>query len=246
MPWHACSITTQAFKTDLYRAIFGGDTMQRELFTQTELDYLNTQPEVLVLYETDWAPFEMETGGRASGITPEIIRAIWQGYGIRFRFVLSSSTQDIYNNMHGGTKDTVMAVSYDYRWANRHDLLVTQPYVTGSVMRVTRTQDTEPRTVAVVSDGFLANEISKAYPALAQVKYLTFDECMNAVRRGDADCTYLNYYQANYYRSMSTYSRFSYQLRENNHTEHCTRCNAGIQSAASEYSLQIASSYFQE
>ncbi len=200
-----------SFKTDLYRAIIGGDTMQRELFTQTELDYLNTQPEVLVLYETDWAPFEMETGGRASGITPEIIRAIGRDTGIRFRFVLSSSTQDIYNNMHGGTKDTVMAVSYDYRWANRHDLLVTQPYVTGSVMRVTRMQDTEPRTVAVVSDGFLADEIRKAYPALAQVKYLTFDECMNAVRRGDADCTYLNYYQANYYRSMSTYSRFSYQ-----------------------------------
>jgi signal transduction histidine kinase/BarA-like signal transduction histidine kinase len=113
--------------------------------------------------------------------------------------------------MDSSAEDTVMAVSYDYLWANRHDLIATQPYVSGSVMRISRRSGTEPKSVAVVESGYLANEVSKSYPELSQIPYQTFDECMNAVAEGSADCTFLNYYQASWFRQLSRYESFSYQ-----------------------------------
>jgi signal transduction histidine kinase/CheY-like chemotaxis protein len=200
-----------SFNSDLYRKSFEGGNTLSESFTRREKDYLKTDPVVIVPYEVNWAPFEMDKNGKAAGITPDILRAVGRDTGITFRFVQASSTQAIYKEMNGKPTDTVMAVSYDYLWANKHDLLVTQPYVKGSVMRVMKKTDTVPATVAVVADGYLASKITQEYPKLRQVRYLTFGECMNAVEHGSADCTFLNYYQANYYRSMSAFGSFSYQ-----------------------------------
>ena len=200
-----------SFNADIYRANFGNDASQSESFTQQELDYLKTSPVVLVPCETDWPPFESVRGGEPAGITPDIIRAIGKETGIRFRFVLSSSTQSIYDDMNGKAADTVMAVSYDYIWANAHDLLVTQPYISGSVMCVTRSPDVKPKTVAVVKGGYLENEVRGQYPSLSAVEHATFAECLKAVSDGSADCTFLNYYQANYYRSLSAYNSFTFK-----------------------------------
>ncbi len=201
------------FNSELYEYHFG-TTTQSAGYSQEELDYLAGSPVVNVYYETDWAPFEYDDNGTAEGITPDIIRAISADTGITFRFVLSSSTQDLYTAIGGEPADSVMAVSYDYVWANDHDLLVTQPYVSGSTMRVTRAGDGMVSSVATVADGYLENQIETKFPDLTVLSYPNFAACMRAVARGDADCTYLNYYQANYYRSMSTYASLSYQPDE--------------------------------
>jgi len=198
------------FNTDLYKKHYEDIISKTTGYTTEEMEYLATSPVVNVLYETNWAPFEYDEKGTAKGITPDIIRAIGEDTGIQFNFVLSSSTQSVYQNMDGA-KDSIMAVSYDYTWANDHDLFVTQPYVSGYVSRVTRSAYVTPKTVAVVSDGYLEYQIATEYPELQPVKYLTFSECLDAVAKGDADCVFLNYYQANYYRSMAAYEGFSYQ-----------------------------------
>lgn len=203
------------FNADIYRSVYKNNEIQNEEFSREEQDYLNTDPVVIVPYETDWSPFEYVKDGEPAGITPDVIRAIGEDTGITFKFVESSSTQAIYNDMDNATVDTVMAVSYSYLWADKHDLLVTEPYAKGSVMRVTKTASVEPQSVAVVADGYLQNEIKREYPDLNEIEYATFDECVKAVAKGIADCTFLNYYQANYYRSMSDYDTFSYQPVEN-------------------------------
>jgi len=202
------------FNADLYNRTFKNNSTRSEGYTQQEKAYLETRPVVNVVYETNWAPFEYDTNGFADGITPDVLRAIGQDTGIKFRFILSSSTQAVYEETAGSTVDTVMAVSYDYVWANSHDIFTTQPYVTGTVMQVTKTPEVQPKSVAVVTDTYLAREIKERFPELAQVSYLTFEECMQAVKKGQADCTFLNFYQANYYRSMSAYDSFSYKPTE--------------------------------
>ena len=200
-----------SFNTDIYDYHFGDEETLSVGYTPEERAYLATNPVVNVYYETNWEPFEYEENGEPAGITPDVIRAIGQDTGITFKFVLASSTQAVYDDASGVTTDTVMAVSYDYTWANAHDLFVTQPYVSGSVMRVTRNASTVPQSVATVEGGYLANRIKKEYPSLEARSYETFTECMEAVARGDADCTFLNYYQASDFRSMSAYEGFSYQ-----------------------------------
>ena len=199
------------FNTDLYETYFRKNISMSTGYTVDELEYLTKKPIVNVIYETTWAPFEYEKDGQAAGITPEVIRAIGRDTGIQFHFLLSSSTQDVYDSAKDISSDMVMAVSYNYIWANEHNLFVTQPYVTGSVMRVSKNGSSEPKTAAVVKDGYLESQVRKAYPQLNTVGYLTFDECMEAVSRGETDCTFLNYYQANDFRSRSAYEDFSYQ-----------------------------------
>lgn len=203
------------FNAELYKYHFGSLTAQAVSYTKQEAAYLASHPVVNVLYETNWEPFEYVRGKKAVGITPDIIRAIGKRTGITFRFVLSSSTQDVYANADGSAADTVMAVSYNYAWANKHDLLVTQPYVSGSVMRVFKTDIGAPKTVATVKDAYLESQIRQKYPTLKILSYANHAACMDAVAQGEADCTYLNSYQANYYRAMSAYRDFIYQPDEN-------------------------------
>jgi signal transduction histidine kinase/CheY-like chemotaxis protein len=199
-----------SFNTDLYQYHFNRTSGQGLAYTKEENDYIASKKTVYVYYETDWAPFEYDEKGVAEGVTPDVIRAIGEDTGINFQFVLTDSTSTIYNDIDISNEDTVMAVSYNYIWANKHDLYTTQPYVAGSVLSVSKSGGT-PKTVATAKDGYLESRIMAIYPNLQRIEYKTFDECMEAVRKGKADCTFLNYYQANYYRSMSVYSSFSYQ-----------------------------------
>jgi signal transduction histidine kinase/CheY-like chemotaxis protein len=198
------------FNLDLYRYHFATSASQETAYTKDELAYLKSKPSVAFYYETNWAPFEYDSNGKASGITPDVVRAISEETGISFEFRLFSSTADVYSGINGSS-DAAMAVSYNYSWANDHDLVVTQPYVSGTVMRVSKNTTATPTSVAVVQDGYLAAQISKKYPSLNQASYQTFNECMAAVSSGKADCTFLNYYQANYYRSMTAYEDFAFQ-----------------------------------
>ena len=202
------------FNADIYNKIFRNNNTKSEGYTKQEKAYLQTKPVVKMIYETNWAPFEYDDHGRAAGITPDVLRAIGADTGIEFQFVLSNSTQAVYQETSGAVNDTVMAVSYDYLWANNHDLLVTQPYVSGGVMIVTKTPDVRPQSVAVVADTYLTQEIKRGFPELKIVSYLTFDECMQALANDKADCTFLNSYQSNYYRSTGAYDNYSYMPTE--------------------------------
>lgn len=199
------------FNSSMFSLYYGAESSNVIGFTKKEQAYINKKPVVKVYYETDWAPFEYDENGTAEGITPDVIRAIGKDTGIRFKFVLSSSTSSVYRNVKGVSNDAIMAVSYDYNWAAAHDLLVTEPYVMGSVMKVVKDEDTSPKTVAVIEGGYLASQVSKMYPGLKQIDCSNAQGCMDAVQNGRADCTFLSYYQSDYFRSTAKYDSFSYQ-----------------------------------
>lgn len=203
------------FNNLVYQRVFKGNSTKIAGYTEEETDYLNSNPIVYVAYETDWKPFEYDNKGEAAGITPDVIRAIGNQTGITFRFTNLSSTKEIYEKIGSTSSDIIMAVSYDYQWANDHDLLVTQPYVNGSIMRVTNDASAVPKTAAIAEGGYLASQVQQAYPDYTYVNFDNFDQCIKAVAEGKADCTFLNYYQANYYRALADYSAFTYRPVEN-------------------------------
>jgi signal transduction histidine kinase len=199
------------FNADIHNYYFGANSEQAIGYTAEEKAYLESNPVVTVYFEANWEPFEYVENGRASGITPDLLRAIEKETGVHFRFETTPSTKDQYVHIGNASGDTVMAVSYDYLWADNHGLLMTQPYVTGSVMRVTQTGKTSFGTAAVVKDTYLESRVSDYDPKLKQVKYLTTGECMDAVASGRVDCAFINFYQATDYRAQSAYSGLVYQ-----------------------------------
>jgi signal transduction histidine kinase/ActR/RegA family two-component response regulator len=199
------------FNEDIHNYYFGANSVQAIGYTAEEQAYLASKPVVTVYFEANWEPFEYVENGSAAGITPDLLRAVEKETGIRFRFETTPSTQDQYVSIGSASGDTVMAVSCDYLWADDHGLLMTQPYVTGSVMCVTKTGDLPSGTAAVVKDTYLESRVSYYFPALKQAEYLTTGECMDAVAAGRADCAFVNFYQATDYRAQSAYSGLVYQ-----------------------------------
>ncbi len=199
------------FSSDIHEYYFGANYEQTIGYTAEEKAYLESKPVVTCYYEVNWEPFEYEEKSVASGITPDLLRTIGEETGITFRFETTPSTKDQYASINSAGGDTVMAVSYDYLWADDHGLQMTQPYVVGSVMRVTRTDSASQATVAVVKDTYLESRVTYYYPELRQTEYLTTGECMDAVASGKTDCTFINSYQATDYRAKSIYSELSYK-----------------------------------
>ena len=199
------------FNAEIHNYYLGANSEQAVGYTAEEEAYLASKPVVTVYYEENWEPFEYEENGEARGITPDLLRAVGEETGITFKLETTPSTKEQYVSVGSASGDTVMAVSYDYLWADDHGLLMTQPFVTGSVMRVTKTVDALPGTVAVVKDTYLESRVSNFYPELKQTEYLTPGECMAAVASGKADCAFINFYQATDYRAKSAYSELSYQ-----------------------------------
>ena len=199
------------FNTDIYRYYFGDTVPQTVGFSAREQAYLASKPTVNVYYETGWKPFEYDEHGRAEGITPDVLRTIGEKTGINFRFLRFPSTNEIFTKITEKSRDSVMAVSTDYLWGRDHNLLVTQPYISGSIMRVMKRVGMDPKTVAVLKGSYLAAQIADKYPDLRPIEYLTPTECMDAVETGRADCTFLNHYQAAHFRTLGSYDTFVYQ-----------------------------------
>jgi signal transduction histidine kinase/ActR/RegA family two-component response regulator len=200
-----------SFNLDLYDYYFTSVTSQNTALTNEEKTYLAADKPVYLIYESNWEPFEYDSGGTPCGITPDVMRAIQSDVGLNVHFVLSSSTQEIYQILNEQDSDTITAVSFSYQWAEKHGLSPTQPYVIGSVIQVMKKSSVEPQTVAVVKDGYLENEISSKFPDLVRKEFQTFNECMNALAKGQVDCVFLNSYQATYFRSMNAYESFYYK-----------------------------------
>lgn len=105
----------------------------------------------------------------------------------------------------------MVSLSYDYAWARQHGMQVTQPILNATAMRVSRGDTSDPKTVALVKNNYLASLIRTKHPDLSVAEYATYGECMDAVARGSVDCTYVNSCQASYYAGMGMYAALSYQ-----------------------------------
>ena len=89
-----------------------------------------------------------------------------------------------------------MAVSLTIHGPTPMICLLRSRYVSGSVMQVTKTPETVPKPWPRGYDSY-SSHISAAYPgAQGRGASYIFSECMDAVADGEADCTFLNYYQA--------------------------------------------------
>lgn len=200
------------FNSDLFEHHFKNNLAESVAFTQAELDYLATKPVVTVYYEKSWEPIEYESNGEAAGIIPEILCAIGDDTGIQFAFVANDSSESAFSNAEKAVGDTVKAVSYDYSWGREHDLEVTQPISTNSVMRVTSgTLASEPKTVALVADDYINKMIRAEFPDLEVLEYNSFGECLKAVASKQVDCTFVNSYQATYFASVEAFADLDYR-----------------------------------
>ncbi|MFV0516489.1 MAG: diguanylate cyclase domain-containing protein [Aminipila sp.] len=199
------------FSSDLYIKYYGNNNSPEVVLTKDELDYISSFPVVKVLYDPIWYPIESydEKNNTYTGIVPDLLNLISERSGIKFIYEDCSSVE-VLKKFESSDYNLISSITYDYNWAVKNKVKITQPFIDASIMCVTRSTNSEPKTVALVELDYISEMVKKFLPNL-EIKYFdSMSKCIEAVKKGQVDCTYLNNYEAEYYMSIAKYRNLNF------------------------------------
>ncbi|WP_352399128.1 transporter substrate-binding domain-containing protein [Anaerotignum sp.] len=205
-------LATPNFDSTLREKYFSFAVDQSAVLTKEEMEYIKEHPTIRVLYDASWAPFErVDEKGEAHGISIDVLEEISKAIGIDFEYTPTHNQQEKAAMFQTGEYDLVSTMVYSYQWANRLNAYITQPYIDIDYMMVYRSSDEKNHRLALPK-GFYVSELveKKLYEGKSITFFDTVEECMEAVSNGEADFTYANAYEAEFYMSIPKYRVLQY------------------------------------
>lgn len=200
-------ITSPNFDNDLYNKYFDFSDGQMAVLSNEESAYLKEHPTVQVLYDAAWEPYEFaQKDGTPHGIAIDVLEMVSEAVGINFQYT-SVDKQDTKTELFSsGEYDVLSAMTYCYQWADKNDVYITQPYLSVDYLGVYKDIKKTPNRVALPKGFYISEIVQKILPRKAVIDtYDTVEDCMDAVKDGLADCTYVNTYEAEYYLTIPKY-----------------------------------------
>lgn len=173
------------------------------LLTDEEEQYIRTTGAIRVAVRTDEPPFQYRNAedGSTTGLAPALLQYIGEQTGLTFELVPVSTESGLMELARDGKVDMVAGMTYNYTLARENGVSMTHAYASSQYVLLMR-QDwdgsMEGKTLAV-PEGTLH---SFAYDGKTQF-YDSFEDCIRAVSKGEADFTYADGYAAQYYLNQS-------------------------------------------
>lgn len=169
-------------------------------FTVEERNYIsNLKAKAMVMsgvINTDREPLSYEENGKVVGIIPDIITEIFRRADIKLKL---EGIKD--RSGFGGANDkkTNLRVDsrFDYYNAEKEGYKLTDPYASFSVSKVNlkKKNGMLPQSIATIR----SSDVTEKYVKLMDVPFVQYhnmEECIEAVKNGTQDCTYLYTYCA--------------------------------------------------
>lgn len=196
--------------SDLYQKYFSLNADGKPIFTSAELEFINSHPNILVMYDSGWPPIEYFDAKENvyKGISPDLFKLLSDKCGINFVYEGSTSGQVLQNLKNKDDKNVLTTISYDYSWAEQHNVYITQPFITSNVVKLGRNLNSSNPTIAINEKAYFTYLLDDELQGQKTKHYAKQLERLEAVRTGQADYTYVTEDQANYYRSIPKYSSF--------------------------------------
>jgi len=193
------------WRHELWDRYYAADTGGELAFTAKEKAYLDRMRKsgavIRAIVEPDRAPYSYFENGEAKGIIPEIFAQIEEMTGLTFDIVEMKSRGEYFSALAGSDIPVRIDAYNDYYDAEQNGCKLTSPYLTASVSVVARRASAEPyASVAAVRRAdpttYRSDLLSSGTRLL---QYDTVQECLDAVRDGAADATYVLSYIAQQY-----------------------------------------------
>ncbi len=189
------------FDYELQKKYYNWNEYSVPVFTQEEKDFIKNAGALKTVYDPAWAPIEYydEKSGKFSGINADIFDMIGELSGLKFSYVKTSSYAEALKKITNGEVVLLTGIDSDAHWANQHNLMQTDSYLSASIVLVKNinAKNPETATAALVKDYLAATEYVKtSSPDAKIIYYNTPLECFEAVNKGKADITYANSYVA--------------------------------------------------
>ncbi|NMP38240.1 MAG: response regulator [Clostridiales bacterium] len=194
--------------TELYRKYFAKSSDGKPVFTTAEQEFIENNPNILVLYDSGWPPVEyLDADGKTyKGISPDIFALLTEKCGINFVYEGSTSGGVLDQLKSGDQRNTLTTISYDYNWAESHDVYITQPFITSNIVKLGKNLNAENPKVAINEKAYFTYLLEDKLAGATRLNFSKQAERLEAVRTGEADYTFVTEDQARYYRSIPKYA----------------------------------------
>lgn len=196
-----------SFSTELYEKYIVNNN---QILTLEEMAFIeNSGPFVVAVldYNEPYQYVDAETGAYC-GIGVDLLRYISQEFCLEFEFVAVENWDELLQLIGENQVQLVAQIPYDYAFAAERDLTITRSYVSSPYMLAAEAGFQGPvsgqrlalMAVNSYTDGNYVGDV---------VPFANMGECIEAIRSGQADYTYVDLYTAQYYLGDSRYSNFS-------------------------------------
>lgn len=195
-----------SFSAELYEKYVCTDS---QTLTLEETSFIEQAEPFVVAVLDHNEPYQYYDAGTDTfcGIGVDLLNYISEKTGLRFEFVAVENWDELMQLIQEAQVQIVAQIPYDYAFAAQRDLTITRSYVSSPYMLAAESGFQGPVSgqrlalmeVSSYTDGQYVGDV---------IRYTNMGECVEAIRSGEADYTYLDLYTAQYYLGDARYSSF--------------------------------------
>lgn len=175
--------------------------------------YVSGEKTLTVTCNTDRDPYSYVENGELKGIIPDLFAELMDYAGIPYQVVIPKDREEYEKWQQDGSVDIFMDARATENEAETAHIAVTVPYMDmGLAMIKRRGFDGDIKTLAVASYQGKAGIGESLLPDAERIFYKTRKEAINAVRKGDADATFVYLYTAQKYVNLDDRGTLTYTV----------------------------------
>lgn len=192
------------YGSDLYDKYLAASVNQRPVFTKEEQLYIDQAEPIIVAYDPSFAPlsYQDKKTGEFDGVVADVFQFIKDHTGLQFQFEAHTQAEALQLLQQG--KIDVMAISDgDYLWDGRYGINSTLYYLRAPTSMITIDGKEKVEVLALPEGYQLSESIAAGFPEAAVKYYSTIEQCLEAMKRHEADAACMNTQVAGTYVSKS-------------------------------------------
>jgi diguanylate cyclase (GGDEF)-like protein len=192
----------------LYSKYFVNSTLEYLNLNQAERRYIKEHPVVDIVYDPSWFPMEYfnTESGKYSGVLKYFFEDIASFSGLKFNFIATKTYTESLELIKNNKAQMITCFEQDFQWADEMGIKLTKPYIVLSVDNIFNPK-TENNKIALLYNNISPKVVEKLSKVREIVFYDSYEQCLEAVHKGEARETYLNSFSSNYLRNNPKYNQ---------------------------------------
>lgn len=198
------------FNSELNHKYFDLQAQTSISFTRDEQNYIENSGILRCIYNPDLHPvsyYDKKTG-TVQGIAEDVCHLIEEKTGLKLEFIHTQTYAEALDLFEQGEATLLAAQTHDFAWAQETGAFLTNPYLNGQTVMVTNANVKEKPVIAVYDQIYQDELVTNGLKNAAEVKhYNTITQCLDALRNGQADTTFINSLIMSYQMNNPKYSQ---------------------------------------
>lgn len=185
-------------------------------FTQDELDYIASHSDgngqIVVAFDTDWAPFSRKDGDSYVGILPEYWNHIMKMSGMDYITYGYASDFDAEQDLINGQADIFIGHRSEQSVSEENGLVESSPLLTAGACMISKKGNSPLQRIGISKVNPKLNEMLSTEDNQEIIEYRNSSDAIKALEQNEVDRVFLYAYEGEYILNNDTTGMLSYQI----------------------------------